>query len=114
MTGLGNNIVQPSEPVLVTGAAGFIGARVVQRLLDHGFRNIRCLVRPSSEEGKLESLRKKYPDAVHIVRGNLLSRDDCAVAIKDAAVVYHLAAGRGQKLVADAYMNSVVTTRNLL
>jgi len=29
-------------------------------------------------------------------------------------VVYHLAAGRGEKLVADAFMNSVVTTRNLL
>jgi nucleoside-diphosphate-sugar epimerase len=112
--GNGNQIVQPTEPILVTGAAWFIGARVVQRLLERGFRNVRCLVRPSSEEGKLEALKEKYPAALQIVRGNLLSREDCAAAVKEVAVVYHLAAGRGQKLVADAYMNSVVTTRNLL
>jgi nucleoside-diphosphate-sugar epimerase len=48
------------------------------------------------------------------MKGNLLSREDCAAAVRGIAVVYHLAAGRGEKLVADAYMNSVVTTRNLL
>ena len=45
--------------------------------------------------------------------GNLLSGDDCAYATKGVAVIYHLAAGRSD-MFADAYLNSVITTRNLL
>jgi len=52
--------------------------------------------------------------AVHIVRGDLVCRDDARAAARDAAVVYHLAAGTGLKSHASAFMNSVVTTRNLL
>jgi len=33
---------------------------------------------------------------------------------RDVSLVLHLAAGRGEKFYADAFMNSVVTTRNLL
>ncbi len=40
--------VSLEEPLLVTGAGGFIGTQVVARLLEHGFKNIRCFVRPSS------------------------------------------------------------------
>ena len=47
-------------------------------------------------------------------RGNLLSRADCESACKDATVIYHLAAGTGDKSFPDAFMNSVVATRNLL
>src|SRR5262249_19745748 len=39
---------------------------------------------------------------------------DCESACKDATVIYHLAAGTGGKSFPDAFMNSVVTTRNLL
>jgi nucleoside-diphosphate-sugar epimerase len=46
--------------------------------------------------------------------GNLLSREDCNAATQDVAVIFHLAAGRGEKSFPDAFMNSVVTTRNLL
>jgi nucleoside-diphosphate-sugar epimerase len=35
-------------------------------------------------------------------------------ATRDAAVILHLAAGRGEKSFPDAFLNSVVTTRNLL
>ena len=110
------NIIGAQDKVLITGAAGFIGSRVVQRLLDNGFRNLRCLVRPSSALEKLEVIRHGASNEaqIEIMRGNLLSRDDCARAVQGANVVYHLAAGRGEKLVADAFMNSVVTTRNLL
>lgn len=46
--------------------------------------------------------------------GNLLSREDCIAATQDVIVVLHLAAGRGEKFYPDAFMNSVITTRNLL
>ena len=51
---------------------------------------------------------------MEFIRGNLLSREDCIAGTKDVAVIYHLAAGRGEKSFPDAFMNSVVTTRNLL
>jgi nucleoside-diphosphate-sugar epimerase len=109
-------IIGPDEPILVTGAAGFIGAKVVASLLDLGFRNLRCFARPSSDIAKLESSINGSRDNAHveIVKGNLLSREDCARATKDVSLIYHLAAGRGEKLYADAFMNSVVATRNLL
>jgi len=102
--------------VLVTGASGFIGRRVVEKLLDRGFRNLRCFVRPTSDPGKVESLASRCADGVtvEIVKGSLLSAEDCARAAQDVAIVYHLAAGTGEKSFPDAFMNSVVTTRNLL
>ena len=98
------------DVILVTGAAGFIGCRVVERLLELGFRNVRCLVRPSADAARLASLTRR----VEIIRGNLLSRDDCISATQNAAVIIHLAAARGERSFPDAFMNSVITTRNLI
>jgi nucleoside-diphosphate-sugar epimerase len=108
-------IIGPDDPVLVTGATGFIGSRVMERLLDRGFRNLRALSRPSSDASRLRALGRRYGGArIELVTGNLQSREDCAAATKDVAVVYHLAAARGEKSFPDAFLNSVVTTRNLL
>jgi nucleoside-diphosphate-sugar epimerase len=109
-------IIPADALILITGAAGFIGARVIERLLELGFTNLRCFSRPSGNPTKLEALKARYENSarVEIFKGNLLSREDCLRAVKDIAVVYHLAAGRGEKMVADAFMNSVITTRNLL
>jgi len=38
-----NWIINKSEPILITGAAGFVGTRVVQTLLAYGFTNLRAL-----------------------------------------------------------------------
>jgi nucleoside-diphosphate-sugar epimerase len=113
---LENMIIGPDEPILITGAAGFIGARVLLCLIGYGFRNLRCFVRPSGDSTKLEAIMCRCRDTtrVEIIKGNLLSREDCVSASKDIAVIYHLAAGRGEKSYPDAFMNSVVTTRNLL
>jgi nucleoside-diphosphate-sugar epimerase len=110
------HIIGVDDPVLVTGAAGFIGPRVVQNLLERGFRNVRCLVRPHSDVVKIENLSERYGGGgqVQIVRGNLLTMEDCRTATAGVRVVFHLAAGRGEKSFPDAFMNSVVTTRNLL
>ena len=51
---------------------------------------------------------------IDLVVGNLLSEEDCLAATRDVAVILHLAAGTGEDSFPDAFMNSVVTTRNLL
>jgi nucleoside-diphosphate-sugar epimerase len=109
-------IAQADDCILVTGAAGFIGSRVVNALLERGFRNIRCLVRPSSKVTRLDEVLRAHGNTsqVRIVAGNLLSTEDCASIVRDAVIVYHLAAGKGEKSFPDAFINSVVTTRNLL
>lgn len=108
-------LISVEDPILVTGAAGFIGRSVVQNLLDRGFRRIRCLVRPSTPESKAAFLfAAARRGEIEVFRGNLLAMEDCMGATQDVRVVIHLAAGRGEKSFPDAVLNSVVTTRNLL
>jgi nucleoside-diphosphate-sugar epimerase len=109
-------LIGPDDLILVTGATGFVGSKVVESLLDRGFRNIRCFTRPSSEAEKIQAVfaLQNSGSGVQIFRGNLLSRRDCVAATKGVVVILHLAAGRGEKFYPDAFVNSVVTTRNLL
>jgi nucleoside-diphosphate-sugar epimerase len=109
-------IIGPHNPILVTGATGFIGLKLVQTLLNSGFRNLICFTRSPGKVASLNGLASGLGQQanVRIVEGNLLSREDCAIATRDAEVIFHLAAGGSDKSYPDAVMNSVVTTRNLL
>src|SRR5713101_9879769 len=103
-------IIGPDDLILVTGASGFIGCRLVECLLERGFRNLRCFARPTSDVAGIDavSVRGGGVARVDIVMGNLLSRQDCAAAMKNVAVVFHLATGRDGKSYPDAFMNAVV------
>lgn len=108
-------IISKTDRILITGSSGFIGRRVVDQLLERGFENLRCFVRPSSQTNGLRQIINGHPHGrkVEIVAGDLLSREDCARAAKEVAVVYHLAAGI-EKSFAGAFMNSALATRNLI
>lgn len=107
-------IIGMEDLILVTGANGFIGSRVVGTLLTYGFRNLRCFVRPSGNLVDLHKIIEANPQAkIELVKGNLVSRDDSERAAWGATVIYHLAAGV-EKSFPGCVLNSVVTTRNLL
>jgi nucleoside-diphosphate-sugar epimerase len=70
---------------LVTGASGFIGGHLVERLVADG-RFVRCLVRPTSDTSLLEAL------GVEFALGDLTSADSLADAAKGCRYVFHCGA----------------------
>jgi len=63
-----------NETVLVTGATGYIGGRLVGRLLSAGYK-VRTLVRdPQRLQGR------PWADLVEAVQGDVLERPDCSAS----------------------------------
>lgn len=116
MTQSNDFIVSPNDRILVTGAGGFIGSRVVEMLINRGFRNLLCFTKPSTNRRRIEDALQRNVAGAHVelIEGNLLSKADCEAACKGVSVILHLAAGTGGKSYPDVFMNSVVATRNLL
>jgi nucleoside-diphosphate-sugar epimerase len=108
-------IALTGDRILVTGSNGFIGSKVVETLLEYGFANLRCFVRPSSRLDRLEKALSLFDAGknVELVTGDLLSRHDCRKAAEGVSIIYHLAAGM-EKSFAGAFMNSALTSRNLM
>ncbi|QDT55391.1 3 beta-hydroxysteroid dehydrogenase/Delta 5--_4-isomerase [Caulifigura coniformis] len=98
---------------LVTGAAGFLGRRLVRELASEGMA-VRCFLRASSRSDELRSFvgEDLWPN-VEIVRGDLMNPADCRAAIDGIDVVHHAAAGlTGSTAV--MFLNTVVPTRRLI
>jgi len=82
-----------NKKILVTGAAGFIGSHLVERLLNEECE-IRAFVKYNSLNswGWLDSFDKEVLDNVEIVIGDIRNADSVRKAVKDVDVVFHLAA----------------------
>ncbi|WP_258046068.1 SDR family oxidoreductase [Leifsonia shinshuensis] len=70
--------------VLVTGATGYIGGRLVPRLLERGYR-VRVLVR-----SPLKLTDVPWAPEVEVVKGDLHDRASVAEAVRDVDIVYYL------------------------
>ena len=107
-------IINYDDLILITGASGFIGTKVLVTLLQYGFKNLRCFVRASSNLEAIKRLSTTWYDAqIDLVVGNLLSANDCNKAAEGATVIYHLAAGM-EKTFGGCFSNTVVSTKTLL
>lgn len=74
------------ERVLVTGATGYIGGRLVPRLLARGYR-VRCLVR---DRRKIESRPWGSHTALEIAEGDAGDRDTLSHAMDGCSAAYYL------------------------
>jgi NAD dependent epimerase/dehydratase len=79
--------------VLVTGAGGFIGSHLTERLSREG-ANVRAFVRYNSrnEYGWLDSLEPGLVERVEVFRGDLANPEALANALDDQEIVLHLGA----------------------
>jgi nucleoside-diphosphate-sugar epimerase len=103
------------DVLLVTGANGFIGSRVVQALVDLGFRNLRCFIRSGGLSASLANTIQLSPNTkIDTVVGDLASPEDCSRGAKGVTLVFHLAATTEARSFSEAQTRCVDTTRNLL
>jgi len=73
-----------TKPILVTGASGYIGGRLVPQLLAKGYR-VRCMARDP------ERLRgREWAGEVEIVAGDVLDRVSLGPALDGCASAYYL------------------------
>ena len=77
-----------SKLILVTGATGYVGGRLVPRLLEADYR-VRVLVRdPARLQGR------SWLSEVEVVSGDALTEGTLTEALKDVAVAYYLIHGK--------------------
>jgi uncharacterized protein YbjT (DUF2867 family) len=78
-----------ARTVLVTGATGYIGGRLVPRLLESGFR-VRCLARdPARRQGR------PWLGPLEVVAGDCLRSETLSTAMQGADVAFYLACKAG-------------------
>jgi uncharacterized protein YbjT (DUF2867 family) len=76
--------MRDSKLILVTGATGYVGGRLVPRLLAAGYR-VRCLVR---DPGRLQG--RPWLNQVEVATGDVLQPEGLAPAMHGVQVVYYL------------------------
>jgi nucleoside-diphosphate-sugar epimerase len=92
----------------VTGATGFVGSHLVEKLLDAGFR-VRCLVRRSSA---LDYLPRT--PALELAYGDVAGAAGLAAAVEGAGIVFHVAGVTKAIHSVEYYRGNVAGTENLL
>jgi UDP-N-acetylglucosamine 4,6-dehydratase len=79
--------VKKDKKYLVTGGSGFLGSRLIERVLNSGGK----VVTIARNEGQLIELKQKYPE-IDILPGDISDKCNVQQAMKDVSGVFHLAA----------------------
>jgi len=92
---------------VVTGASGFVGSHVVDKLLAAG-HEVKCIIRKTSSRRWLEN------KPVEIIDCGLFDMESLKNVLKDADYLFHIAGVVKAKKEEEYYNGNVETTRNLL
>ncbi len=79
-----------NKRILLTGASGYIGGRLLRCLVDAGYR-VRCLTRRPDE------LRQRVDDSVEVVGGDVLDRDSLERALEGIWAAYYFVHSMGTR-----------------
>lgn len=81
------------KKTLVTGADGFIGSHLVEKLLEDGHQvKAFCFYNSFNTWGWLDTLPVKLKKEIEIFQGDIRDPNGVREAIRDVSIVYHLAA----------------------
>jgi uncharacterized protein YbjT (DUF2867 family) len=80
----------PKKRILLTGASGYIGGRLLRRLADEGYQ-VRCLTRRPDE------LRQRVDERTEVVGGDVLDRASLQNALRDVWASYYFVHSMGTK-----------------
>ncbi|WP_018343222.1 NAD-dependent epimerase/dehydratase family protein [Cytophaga aurantiaca] len=95
--------------IIITGAAGFLGGRLVKQLAASGMYDVIATSRRTERKTELESAGCTF------ISGDLLNSDFCLQLTKEADIIVHCAAlSSVWGSYYDFYDANVITTKNLL
>lgn len=81
------------KKVLITGADGFIGSHLVERLIDEGAKvKAFCYYNSFNSWGWIDSLPKEKQSKIEIFTGDIRDPNGVRTAVKGTDIVFHLAA----------------------
>lgn len=92
--------IPPGTPVLVTGATGFTGSRLIRKLVEQGL-DVRALARESSNTDALNGLPVTW------FRGDVFDEEAVRPAMDGVQYVFHLAAVYRQTNVSKPFYHKV-------
>jgi len=79
--------------VLVTGAGGFIGSHLVEKLARSGAKvKALCLYNSKGSWGWIDFINKELKNSIEVVLGDIRDKNICEKITENAEIVFHLAA----------------------
>lgn len=92
---------------VVTGASGFVGSHLVDKLLEEGHK-VKCVLRSTSSTRWLDGKN------VEIINCGLFDREQLKIVLKDVDYVFHIAGVVKAKTEEEYFKGNVETTKILL
>ncbi|MDP8246072.1 MAG: SDR family oxidoreductase [Candidatus Hinthialibacter antarcticus] len=82
--------MKTNSTILLTGATGYVGGRLLPKLVDRGYQ-VRCLTR------RPEALQSRNVANIEIIQGNVLDEDSLVKAMDGATAAYYLVHSMGSR-----------------